>query len=74
MATDKIRENRLRRAAQRQELVLVKSRSRDPLAVDYGTYQLRDKSGKVILAGTVRGGFGLSLDQIETHLRGDTNG
>jgi hypothetical protein len=30
--------NKLRRAAQRQGLTLVKSRRRDPLATDYGWY------------------------------------
>jgi hypothetical protein len=34
--TEKIYENRLRRAAERQGLTLSKSRRRDPLATDYG--------------------------------------
>ena len=38
--SDKIRENRLRRMAERQGLRLVKSRRRDPLALDYGRYWL----------------------------------
>jgi hypothetical protein len=37
---DKVRENRLRRMAQRQGLTLSKSRRRDPLAVDYGQWLL----------------------------------
>ncbi len=40
--TDKVRENRLRRAAARQRCQLVKSRRRDPNAWDYGTYMLVD--------------------------------
>ena len=36
----KVRENRLRRAAERQGLRLVKSRRRDPRAVGLGTYML----------------------------------
>lgn len=38
----KVRENRLRRAADRQGLRLVKSRSRDPNAMDFGLYALLD--------------------------------
>ena len=40
--TDKVRENRLRRMADRQGYRLVKSRRRDPRARDYGTYGLVD--------------------------------
>jgi hypothetical protein len=69
--SDKVRENRLRRAAQRQGLVLEKSRSRDPRAIDYGTYQLRDEAGKVVAKGTTRSAFGLSLDQVEARLTGN---
>lgn len=35
---DKARENRARRAAERQGFTLVKSRVRDPLATGYGWY------------------------------------
>ena len=37
---EKVRENRLRRMAERQGMRLVKSRRRDPLALDYGKYWL----------------------------------
>lgn len=36
----KVRENRLRRMADRQGLRLMKSRRRDPRALDFGTYWL----------------------------------
>lgn len=39
----KVHENRLRRMADRQGLRLVKSRTRDPLAQNYGVYWLVDK-------------------------------
>ena len=39
--TSDVRENRLRRVAQRRGFRLVKSRRRDPRAIDYGGYQLR---------------------------------
>ena len=41
---DKVRENRLRRMAERQGLQLVKSRRRDPRALDYGEYHLAGKT------------------------------
>jgi hypothetical protein len=37
---DKVRENRVRRAAERQGLRLIKSRRRDENAWDHGTYGL----------------------------------
>ncbi len=40
--SEKVRENRLRRMADRQGYRLVKSRSRDPRAVDFGLYALLD--------------------------------
>jgi hypothetical protein len=39
---DRVRENRLRRMAQRQGYRLERSRRRDPRAIDYGGYQLID--------------------------------
>ncbi len=41
-AAYKVRENRVRRAAERQRCTLVKSRRRDANAWDYGTYMLVD--------------------------------
>lgn len=38
----KVRENRLRRVAERRGYTLMKSRRRDPLALDYGKYWLLD--------------------------------
>jgi hypothetical protein len=40
---DKARENRARRAAERQGFRLAKSRVRDPLALRYGWYVFRGK-------------------------------
>lgn len=42
MTEEKVLENRLRRVADRRGLKLVKSRSRDTNAVDYGLYALID--------------------------------
>jgi hypothetical protein len=63
--TDKTRETRLRRMAQRQGLTLVKSRRRDPRATDYGTYVLADENKVLVVWG------GLDLDDIERALNED---
>ena len=64
----KVREIRLRRAAERQGLMLRKSRRRDPRAYDFGAYWLVDPSTDAIVAGDGR--FGASLDEIEAWLAG----
>jgi hypothetical protein len=43
MEISKARENRARRAAQRQGFRLVKSRTRDPLALDYGWHVMQGR-------------------------------
>ena len=58
---EKVRENKARRMAARQGMLLWKSRRRDPLALDYGRYSL------VRVGGGVEGEFG-SLDEVETWL------
>lgn len=65
--TEKSREIRLRRAASRQGLALQRSRRRDPLAFDYGTYQLATLAGEVVASGYA-GGYGLSLDAVQAEL------
>lgn len=69
---EKVRENRLRRAAGRQGLQLVKSRRRDPRAFDYGGYMLVDIDTNVVVVGSE--GVGRphwSLDDVEKYLTGD---
>lgn len=58
----KIRENRMRRAAQRQGLQLQKFRSRDPRALNYGTYQLR------CAGNDAEPSYGMTLDAVEIAL------
>lgn len=66
---EKVRENRLRRAAERQGLLLQKSRRRDPRALGYGTYQLVDaRTNAVVDMGGLPGGYGLDLDQVAREL------
>lgn len=71
-ATDeKVRENRLRRMADRQGLRLVKSRRRDPRAIDYGGWMIVDVVTNGIVAGTEAVGRpSWSLDEVERYLNG----
>jgi hypothetical protein len=62
---DKIRENRLRRAAGRQGLRLVKSPRRDPRALDFGRYQLV-AADKTVARDPAA--YKLTLDEVERHL------
>jgi hypothetical protein len=71
----KVRENRLRRAAERQGLRLEKSKRRDPNALDFGGYWLIDGPAydreadnyrsRVVVVG---GDYGTDLDGIEEYL------
>jgi hypothetical protein len=67
---EKVRENRLRRMADRQGFRLVKSRSRDENAIDYGLYAVIDveTSGTAnpIIAG--RWVCSWTLDEVESFL------
>ena len=64
----KVRENRLRRMAERQGLRLVKSRRRDPLAVDYGRYRIETADGVEPKRFASPMGRGLSLSEVEDRL------
>lgn len=64
---DKARENRARRKAERQGLQLLKSRRRDPDAVDFGGYMLIDNERGAVF-GTDPISYSASLDEIEAWL------
>ena len=75
----KVRENRVRRAAIRQGYRLVKSRRRDPRAIDYGAYwivQPKPYAALAVLEGTPTAGLptmsgsesGMTLEQVEDWL------
>jgi hypothetical protein len=67
MDDERVRENRLRRMAERQGYALKKSRRRDPRALDYGAWYVIDPLLNVMVAGgNVPGG--LSLDDVEAFL------
>jgi len=67
---DKVRENRLRRMADRQGFRLQKSGARDPRALTFGGYQLVDLQGNEVHGGegNVGRGFAASLEEIERFL------
>ena len=70
---EKVRENRLRRVADRCGLRLQKSRARDPEDLTFGGYQLIDIqcSGVVFGYGNANYGYAASLDDLEEWLNDD---
>jgi hypothetical protein len=78
--SERTREQRIRRMADRQGLKLIKSRTRDPYAKDYGLYWL---DNAWVMDGAIkrydviqdqanwRGPFD-SLDDVEAHLKGES--
>lgn len=67
-AAEKVREARLRRTAERQGLKLVKSRRRDPRAVDYGRYVIVDPDSDQPIAGELGSASAMTLDDVEAWL------
>jgi hypothetical protein len=61
-SSDKVRENRLRRMADRQGLALRKRRRRDPRALDYGLYDLIEPTEKWAVAEA------MTIDEVEAWL------
>jgi len=67
--TSKVRENRLRRVAERQGLILIKSRRRDPRALGYGLYALvRTEVERPAAESALASGVGVTLDEVESTL------
>lgn len=64
----KVRENRIRRMAERQGLLLQKSKRRDPKAIDYGGYMLVDARTNSVVLGSTSFAFSADLDEVEAHL------
>jgi hypothetical protein len=62
---DKVRQNRLRRAAARQGFKLVKSKRRDPRALDYSLWTIINTQNNTVEAG---GNERLSIDEVERFL------
>jgi hypothetical protein len=62
-------ESRIRRTAQKLGLIVKKSRSRDPDAIDYGDYWVLDgETGVIIFPSGVGGQIGASLDDVAEFL------
>jgi hypothetical protein len=68
--SEKVRELRLRRMAQRQGLRLHKSRRRDPRALDFDQWMIVDVFTNSIVAGELNTPRALTLDQVEAYLTG----
>jgi hypothetical protein len=68
---DKVRANRLRRAAARQGLQLNKSRRRDPRALDYDGWMITELSTNTVVAGATPHKFSMTLDEVEKYLTRD---
>jgi hypothetical protein len=71
--SEKVRENRLRRALDRQGYRLLKSRARDPRSLTYGGYQITDLRQGVVVAGwgNADRGYAFDLDDVERWVRKD---
>lgn len=65
---DKVRENRLRRMAERQGVQLKKSRRRDLRALDYGGWMIVDTRFNGVVAGGSPNAFSMSLEDVEAWL------
>ena len=65
---DKVRENRLRRMAERQGYILQKSKRRDPRARDFGLYTIVDADTNGVIAQRGGSASGLNIDQVEAWL------
>jgi hypothetical protein len=71
---DKVRENRLRRMAERQGLALQKNRRRDPYAADYGLFWLRrldDPMPEQSHDAWIGYPAGFTMDEVEAYLKAD---
>jgi hypothetical protein len=76
MTEEKVRENRLRRMADRQRLALHKNRTRDPRAHNFGLYWLRwIDAANPENSHDAWVGYpdGFHIDQVEAFLLGDAS-
>lgn len=64
----KVRENRIRRKADRQGLRLLKSRRRDEDAIDFGGYMLVDAQTNAAVLGSGAFAYQASLEDVEAFL------
>jgi hypothetical protein len=69
----KVLENRLRRMAERRGYRIEKSRRRDPMAVDFGGYQLIDAFKNTVVLGCRQHEYDATLQEIESFLNDPRN-
>lgn len=74
MTDDKVKENLMRRKAERQGLRLEKSPRRDRRAIGYGTYQIVHTVTEIVVARSLETGYGLTLDDVRELLDDRTEG
>jgi hypothetical protein len=67
--SSKVAENKVRRAAERQGLLLQKSRRRDPRAIDYGGYMLVDQEKNFAVFGAHPNAYSASLEEVADFLK-----
>ena len=68
MTEEKVRENRIRRMAQRQGYELKKSRRRDPKARGFGGYMLWDVEKNLWVVGYTPHPYSADIDEVEAFL------
>src|SRR5579859_2201461 len=71
---DKVKENRLRRIAERRGLRLEKSRRRDQRAPDYNGFMLVDAYKNTVVLGATHFAYSASLEDVEAFLEERENG
>ena len=65
MAAEKVRENKMRRVADRRGYRLLKSRRRDPLAIGYNGYMVVAVETKAVVLGGIPRPFSATLEAVE---------
>ena len=71
---EKVRENRVRRMAERQGLKVVKSRRKDPRGIGYGKYKVLDATTMKPVFGSKPDEYSATLDEVEAWLIDDNRG
>ncbi len=68
MTAEKVRENKLRRLAERRGFRVLKSRRRDPGAYDYGGYMVVEIPGNYVVFGGHPYAYAATVDEVEGFL------
>ena len=70
----KVRENRIRRMADRRGYRLMKSRRKDPRGIGYGKYKVLDATTMKPVFGSKPDEYSATLDEVEAWLIDDNRG